>query len=156
MHTFVKEQEHPCFKTSCFILHSYLNLNLLSSAKAVTYDLSKKLYCLSDYISLYSLIEITLSFASVWAKVLQDTRNGWRGRRRWLSPSALPLLQYCIQAWGPQHKKNVELLEQVQRRAMKVIRELEHLSCEKGWGSWACSAWRREGSRETSLQPFNS
>ena len=35
----------------------------------------------------------------------------------------------CIQFWGPQHK-NVELLEQVQRRATKMIRGLEHLSCE--------------------------
>ena len=23
-----------------------------------------------------------------------------------------------------------------------------------GWRTWGCSAWRREGSRETSLQPF--
>jgi len=29
---------------------------------------------------------------------------------------------------GPQHEKDMELLEQVQRRAMKVIRELEYRS----------------------------
>ncbi|KAK4827280.1 hypothetical protein QYF61_016426 [Mycteria americana] len=39
-------------------------------------------------------------------------------------------LEYCIQLWSPQHRKDMDLLEQVQRRATKMIRGMEHLSYE--------------------------
>jgi len=40
-------------------------------------------------------------------------------------------LESFIQLWSPRHKKDMELLEQVQRSATKMIRMLEHLSCEE-------------------------
>ncbi|GAB0180758.1 mitochondrial enolase superfamily member 1 [Grus japonensis] len=41
-----------------------------------------------------------------------------------------PHLEYCVQLWGPQYRRDMELLERVQRRAMKMIRGLEDLSYE--------------------------
>ena len=40
-------------------------------------------------------------------------------------------MEYCIQASGTQYRKDVEFLERVQRKTTKMIRGLEHLSCEE-------------------------
>ena len=42
-----------------------------------------------------------------------------------------PHLKYCNQAWDPRYRKDMELLEWVQRKATKMIRRLEHLSYEE-------------------------
>jgi len=45
----------------------------------------------------------------------------------------LPICSVLVRqhsAPGPQHKKDIDLLEQVQRRTTKMMRGLEHLSCE--------------------------
>ena len=42
-----------------------------------------------------------------------------------------PHLESCVQLWSPQHRKDRDLLEWVQRRAAKMISRLEHFSCEE-------------------------
>ena len=39
-------------------------------------------------------------------------------------------LECCIQLWSPQHRKDIDLLEKVQKRPIKIIRGLEHLCYE--------------------------
>ena len=41
-----------------------------------------------------------------------------------------PHLEYCIQAWRPFRKKDIDKLERIQRRATKMIPELRDLSYE--------------------------
>ena len=41
---------------------------------------------------------------------------------------ARPHLEYCAQAWGAKHRRDVERWEGVQRRATKMRQGLEHLT----------------------------
>ena len=42
-----------------------------------------------------------------------------------------PHLEYCIQAWSPNLRKDIDMLEKIQRRATKLIPGLRDLSYEE-------------------------
>ena len=132
----------------------YLNLLLLLL-------LLLTVFCLVLFVCLFPLFFCFFFFFFFCNCILGCmTRRGVAMRlNRWLFPSVLP-------SWGPiwSTVPRPGACSTGKSGAVGVCPEEGHKDdqraeappMKKNWGGWACLVWRREGSRETSLQPFST
>ena len=72
----------------------------------------------------------TLEITNVVITCSTDLRNVFSKTKFIIKTIVRPHLEYCIQAWRPYRKKDIDMLERVQSRATKMIPKLRNISYE--------------------------
>lgn len=80
--------------------------------------------------------------------LIKESINSWS--KQVILPLCLslvqPHLEYCVQFWSSQYKKDVNILKNIQRWAAKLVTRLEKMSCEERLRTLGRAEWRREQS----------